>query len=78
MPARDGKLRKTDVATRKQLLCIIQSGPSPNAEHLKQWLAQGSERLDEITDPEIVIEGAINTYREKGYSEKWIAQRRRY
>ena len=41
-------------------------------------LAQGSERLDEITDPEIVIEGAINTYREKGYSEKWIAQRRRY
>ena len=58
--------------------CIIQSVPSPNAEHLKQWLAQGSERLDEITDPEIVIEGAINTYREKGYSEKWIAQRRRY
>ena len=52
--------------------------PSPNAEHLKQWLAQGSERLDEITDPEIVIEGAINTYREKGYSEKWIAQRRKY
>lgn len=76
MPARDGKLRETDVATRKQLLRIIQSVPSPNAEPLKQWLAQvGSERLDEITDPEIAIERAINTYREKGYSEEWITQR---
>ena len=76
MPARDGKLRETDVATRKQLLRIIQSVPSPNAEPLKQWLAQvGSERLDEITDPEIAIERAIITYREKGYSEEWITQR---
>lgn len=76
MPARDGKLRETDVATRKQLLRIIQSVPSPKAEPLKQWLAQvGSERLDEITDPEIAIERAINTYREKGYSEEWITQR---
>ena len=50
--------------------------PSPNAEPLKQWLAQvGSERLDEITDPEIAIERAINIYREKGYSEEWITQR---
>ena len=66
MPARDGKLRETDVATRKELLRIIQSVPSPNAEPLKQWLAQvGSERFDEITDPEIAIERAILTYREK-------------
>ena len=78
MPARDGKLRETDAATRKQLLRIIQSVPSPNAEPLKQWLAQvGSERLDEITDPEISIERAINTYREKGYGEEWITQRMR-
>ncbi len=78
MPARDGKLRETDAATRKQLFRIIQSVPSPNAEPLKQWLAQvGSERLDEITDPEISIERAINTYREKGYGEEWITQRMR-
>ena len=78
MPARDGKLRETDAATRKQLLRIIQAVPSPNAEPLKQWLAQvGSERLDEITDPEISIERAINTYREKGYGEEWITQRMR-
>ena len=78
MPARDGKLRETDAATRKQLLRIIQSVPSPNAEPLKQWLAQvGSERLDEIADPEISIERAINTYREKGYGEEWITQRMR-
>ena len=78
MPARDGKLRETDAATRKQLLRIIQSVPSSNAEPLKQWLAQvGSERLDEIADPEISIERAINTYREKGYGEEWITQRMR-
>jgi len=71
MPSRDGKMRKTDVATAKQLFRIIQSIPSPNAEPFKQWLAQvGSERLDEIADPEIAIERAVATYREKGYSEE--------
>ena len=78
MPANDGKMRKTDVATAKQLFRIIQSIPSPNAEPFKQWLAQvGSERLDEIADPEIAIERAVNTYRKKGYSEEWITQRMR-
>ena len=78
MPAKDGKMRKTDVATAKQLFRIIQSIPSPNAEPFKQWLAQvGSERLDEIADPEIAIERAVATYREKGYSEEWITQRLR-
>lgn len=78
MPSADGKMRKTDVATAKQLLRIIQSIPSPNAEPFKQWLAQvGSERLDEIADPEIAIERAVATYREKGYSEEWITQRLR-
>ena len=76
MPARDGKMRKTDVATKKQLFRIIQSIPSPNAEPFKQWLAQvGSDRLDENADPEIAIERAISNYRKKGYSEDWITQR---
>ena len=75
---KDGKMYKTDVATAKQLFRIIQSIPSPNAEPFKQWLAQvGSERLDEIADPEIAIERAVATYREKGYSEEWITQRLR-
>jgi hypothetical protein len=78
MPAKDGKMRLTDVANTKQLLRIIQSVPSPNAEPFKQWLAQvGSERLNEIADPEIAIERAIETYRQKGYSEEWITQRMR-
>ena len=78
LPARDGKLRKTDVADSKQILRIIQSIPSPNAEPFKQWLAQlGKERLDEIADPEIAIERAIDTYRKKGYNEEWINQRLR-
>lgn len=72
----DGKLRKTDAAIKKQLFRIIQSIPSPNAEPFKQWLAQvGSDRIDEIADPEIAIERAISTYRKKGYSEDWITQR---
>ena len=78
MPSPDGKMRKTDVATAKQLFRIIQSIPSPNDEPFKQWLAQvGSERLDEIADPEIAIERAVATYREKGYSEEWITQKLR-
>lgn len=78
MPATDGKMRLTDVATTKQLLRIIQSVPSPKAEPFKQWLAQlGKERLDEVADPELAIERAINTYRKKGYNEEWISQRLR-
>ena len=76
MPAKDGKMRMTDVATTKQLLRLIQSVPSPNAEPFKLWLAQvGSERLDEIADPELSIERAIYNYRQQGYSEEWISQR---
>ena len=78
MPAKDGKLRETDVANTKDLFRIIQSIPSKKAEPFKQWLAQvGSERLDEIADPELAIERAISTYRKKGYSEDWITQRMR-
>ncbi len=76
MKAVDGKMRKTDCATTEQLLRIIQSIPSKKAEPFKQWLARvGKERLDEIADPELAFERMIRTYRQKGYSEKWIEQR---
>ena len=76
LKATDGKMRETDAANTKQLLRIVQSVPSPKAEPFKQWLAQmGKERLEEIADPEIAMQRAINTYREKGYSEEWITQR---
>lgn len=76
LPAKDGKMRLTDVADTKHLLRIIQSVPSPKAEPFKLWLAQvGKERLDEIADPEKAIERAVKTYRKKGYSEEWITQR---
>ena len=72
----DGKMRLTDCANTEQLLRIIQSIPSKKAEPLKQWLALvGKERLEEIADPELAFERMLRTYREKGYSEKWIEQR---
>lgn len=78
LPAADGKMRLTDVANTKEVLRIIQSVPSPKAEPFKQWLAQlGKERLEEIADPEQAIERAIQTYRNKGYSNEWITQRLR-
>ena len=76
MKASDGKMRKTDCATTEQLLRLIQSIPSKKAEPFKQWLAMvGKERLDEIADPELAFERMVQTYRQKGYSEKWIEQR---
>lgn len=76
MPASDGKMRLTDVANTEQILRIIQSIPSPNAEPFKRWLAKiGKEHLDEIADPQLAIERAISNYRKKGYSEEWITQR---
>jgi prophage antirepressor-like protein len=75
MLAADGKMRLTDVASTKQLLRLIQSIPSPNAEPFKMWLAEvGKERLDEIADPELAIDRAVNTYKSKGYSDAWITQ----
>ena len=76
MVAADGKMRYTDVATTEQLLRLIQSIPSPKAEPFKLWLAQvGSERLDEIADPEKAILRGADFYRAKGYTENWINQR---
>lgn len=76
MEAYDGKLRDTDVMNTEQILRLIQSIPSKKAEPFKLWLAQvGRERIDEVYDPEITINRALDTYRKKGYSEEWINQR---
>lgn len=72
----DGRRRKIQAANTKNILRIIQSIPSPKAEPFKVWLAQvGSERLDEIADPEKAILRGAEYYRRKGYSEGWINQR---
>lgn len=76
MIASDGKMRMTDVADTEQLFRLIQSIPSPKAEPFKLWLAQiASERLDEMQDPELTIDRALEQYLELGYSENWINQR---
>ena len=76
MAAEDGKMRITDIADTQQLFRLIQSVPSPKAEPFKQWLAQvGSERIDEIEDPELGIDRLMETYLRKGYSKEWINQR---
>ncbi len=72
----DGKSYKTDVADTEQLFRLIQSIPSPKAEPFKLWLAQvASERLDEMQDPELSIDRALEQYMKLGYSENWINQR---
>lgn len=76
MMAPDGKMRLTDVADTEQLFRLIQSIPSPKAEPFKLWLAQvAAERLDEMQDPELSIDRALEQYLKLGYSEKWINQR---
>jgi hypothetical protein len=76
MQAPDGKMRMTDIADTEQLFRLIQSIPSPKAEPFKVWLAQvASERLDEMQDPEITIDRALEQYLKMGYSENWINQR---
>jgi hypothetical protein len=76
MEAPDGKMRLTDVADTEQLFRLIQSIPSPKAEPFKQWLAQvAAERLDEMQDPELSIDRALEQYMKLGYSENWINQR---
>lgn len=76
MIAPDGKMRMTDVADTEQLFRLIQSIPSPKAEPFKLWLAKiASERLDEIQDPELTIDRALDQYLQLGYSQNWINQR---
>lgn len=74
--AHDGKMRLTDVLDTEGVLRLIQSIPSPKAEPFKLWLAKvGSERLDEMQDPEIAINRALQYYLAKGYSPEWVNQR---
>lgn len=76
MQSADGKSYKTDVADTEQLFRLIQSIPSPKAEPFKLWLAQiASERVDEMQDPELSIDRALQQYLNLGYSENWINQR---
>lgn len=76
MQSSDGKFYKTDVADTEQLFRLIQSIPSPKAEPFKLWLARvGSERIDEIEDPERGIDRMMETYLREGYSKEWINQR---
>lgn len=72
----DGKKYNTDVADMQGIFRIIQSVPSPKAEPFKMWLAEvGKERIDEIIDPELTIDRALETYLKKGYTREWINQR---
>lgn len=76
MQSADGKFYLTDVADTEQLFRIIQTIPSPKAEPFKLWLARvASERLDEMQDPELTIDRALEQYMKLGYSENWINQR---
>ncbi len=76
LKAQDGKYRLTDVVDIEGMFRIIESIPSKNAEPIKQWLAHlGSERIDEVFDPELTIKRAMDIYRAKGYDEDWITKR---
>ena len=72
----DGKYYNTDVTDIEGMFRIIESIPSKNAEPIKQWLARlGKERIDEVFDPSLTVQRAIDTYRAKGYHEDWIIKR---
>ena len=78
LPAADGKMRMTDMADLEQIFRIIQSIPSKKAEPVKQWLAEvGSQRIDQMIDPELTFQMAVEDYRRQGYSDKWINERMR-
>lgn len=76
MKSADGKFYNTDVLETKGILRLIESVPSPKAEPFKMWLASlGSERIDEVFDPEVALRRSINYYRNRGYDDKWIERR---
>ena len=76
LKAKDGKFYNTDVLDTKGILRLIESVPSNKAEPFKMWLANlGSERIDEVFDPEIAINRAVEYYRKRGYDDKWIKAR---
>lgn len=74
--SQDGKKRLTDVADLEEVFRIIQSIPSPKADPLKRWLAQvGAQRIDQMIDPELTFQMAVEDYRRQGYSDRWINER---
>ena len=76
LKSRDGKYRETDVLDTKGILRLIESVPSPKAEPFKLWLANlGSERIDEVFNPELAVNRAVEYYRKRGYDDKWIKSR---
>jgi hypothetical protein len=76
LKSKDGKYRETDTLDTKGILRLIESVPSPKAEPFKVWLANlGSERIDEVFDPEIAVNRAVEYYRNKGYTDEWIKTR---
>ena len=78
LPAADGKKRLTDVADLQGIFRIIQSIPSKKAEPVKDWLAGvGAQRIDQMIDPELTFQMAVDDYRRQGYSDKWINERLR-
>ena len=78
LPAADGKKRLTDMADIQGIFRLIQSVPSKKAEPVKQWLAKlGKQRIDQMIDPELTFQMAVEDYRRQGYSDKWINERMR-
>ena len=78
LPSSDGKKYMTDVADLQGIFRIIQSVHSKKAEPVKQWLAQlGEQRIDQMIDPELTFQMAVEDYRRQGYSDKWINERMR-
>ena len=76
LKSKDGKYRETDVLDTKGILRLIESVPSPKAEPFKLWLANlGSERIDEVFNPELAVNRAVEYYRKKGYPNEWIKAR---
>ena len=76
MKANDGKMRETDTLDTKGILRLIESIPSPKAEPFKLWLAKmGNDRIDEVFDPELAINRAVDYYRSRGYDDNWIKAR---
>ena len=76
LKAKDGKLRFTDVLDTTGIFRLVESVPSSKAEPFKIWLANlGSERIDEVFDPEIAVNRAVEYYRKKGYNDEWIKAR---
>ncbi len=76
LKAKDGKMRNTDMLDTQNIFRLIESIPSPKAESFKMWLASlGKERIDEVFDPELAVNRAIEYYRKRGYDDKWIKSR---